>query len=42
MGLRDNIDPSIAAISVILIVITVAVLVFRRLIERRQQGESTQ
>ncbi|MBL8577656.1 MAG: ABC transporter permease [Mesorhizobium sp.] len=37
MGLRDNIDPSIAAISVILIMVTVAVLAARRLVEHRQQ-----
>jgi putative spermidine/putrescine transport system permease protein len=31
MGLRDNIDPAIAAISVILIVVTAAVLALRQL-----------
>ncbi len=35
MGLRDNIDPSIAAISVILILITVTVLIVRTLVQRR-------
>jgi putative spermidine/putrescine transport system permease protein len=30
MGLRDNIDPAIAAISVILILVTAAVLVLRQ------------
>jgi putative spermidine/putrescine transport system permease protein len=34
MGLRDNIDPAIAAISVVLIVIVTAVVLARRLIWR--------
>ena len=34
MGLRDNIDPAIAALSVILIVVTVVVLALRRIIWR--------
>ena len=34
MGLRDNVDPAIAALSVILIVITVAVLTTRAFIQR--------
>jgi putative spermidine/putrescine transport system permease protein len=37
MGLRDNIDPAIAAISVILILVTVAVLTVRRLATRETQ-----
>lgn len=32
MGLRDNIDPAIAAVSVILIVVTVAILALRQLL----------
>jgi putative spermidine/putrescine transport system permease protein len=36
MGLRDNIDPAIAAISVILILVTVTVLVLRRVRLRRE------
>ncbi|TGR62545.1 ABC transporter permease, partial [Mesorhizobium sp. M2D.F.Ca.ET.223.01.1.1] len=36
MGLRDNIDPAIAALSVILIIITVLVLIARSLITRRK------
>ncbi|TIO76893.1 MAG: ABC transporter permease subunit, partial [Mesorhizobium sp.] len=36
MGLRDNIDPAIAALSVILIIITVLVLAVRSMIARRQ------
>ena len=36
MGLRDNIDPAIAAISVILIVITAVILAFRIFIDRRR------
>ncbi|MCX7304110.1 MAG: ABC transporter permease [Hyphomicrobiales bacterium] len=35
MGLRDNIDPAIAALSVILILITLAVLTARALLRRR-------
>lgn len=35
MGLRDNIDPAIAALSVILIIITVLVLAVRSVITRR-------
>ena len=34
MGLRDNIDPAIAALSVILIVITVLVLALRAVVVR--------
>ncbi|TIX22258.1 MAG: ABC transporter permease, partial [Mesorhizobium sp.] len=34
MGLRDNIDPAIAALSVILIIITVLVLGLRSLVVR--------
>jgi putative spermidine/putrescine transport system permease protein len=37
MGLRDNIDPAIAALSVILILITVAVLAIRALMQKRDQ-----
>jgi len=37
MGLRDNIDPAIAAISVILILITVTVLT-ARIVWRRARG----
>ncbi|TIV99132.1 MAG: ABC transporter permease subunit, partial [Mesorhizobium sp.] len=36
MGLRDNIDPAIAALSVILIVITVLVLAVRSVIARQK------
>ena len=36
MGLRDNIDPAIAAISVILIIITVLVLAIRSLVQWRR------
>jgi putative spermidine/putrescine transport system permease protein len=36
MGLRDNIDPAIAALSVILILITVGVLVVRTIVQRRR------
>ena len=36
MGLRDNIDPAIAALSVILILITVAVLAIRSLVQWRR------
>jgi putative spermidine/putrescine transport system permease protein len=36
MGLRDNIDPAIAAISVLLIVITAVILAFRIFIDRRR------
>jgi putative spermidine/putrescine transport system permease protein len=32
MGLRDNIDPAIAAISVVLIVIVVAVVLIKTLV----------
>ncbi len=39
MGLRDNIDPAIAAISVILILITVAVLAVRMVVTR--EGNAT-
>ena len=34
MGLRDNIDPAIAALSVILILITLVVLTTRALLRR--------
>jgi putative spermidine/putrescine transport system permease protein len=34
MGLRDNIDPAIAALSVILIIITVLVLAARSVVVR--------
>ncbi len=40
MGLRDNIDPAIAAISVILILITVAVLAVRLIWTRLRQARS--
>ncbi|MEI4483050.1 MULTISPECIES: ABC transporter permease [unclassified Phyllobacterium] len=36
MGLRDNIDPSIAAISVLLILVTAAILALRIIIDRRK------
>jgi putative spermidine/putrescine transport system permease protein len=39
MGLRDNIDPAIAAISVLLIVITAVILGLRIFIERRGASE---
>ncbi len=38
MGLRDNIDPAIAALSVILIVLTVAVLAARNVYQARRAG----
>lgn len=38
MGLRDNIDPAIAAISVILILITVAVMTVRVVYQRLRGG----
>ena len=38
MGLRDNIDPAIAAISVILILLTVAVLAVRSVVQLRRQA----
>lgn len=38
MGLRDNIDPAIAALSVILILITIAVLLVRVLLRKREPG----
>lgn len=37
MGLRDNIDPAIAALSVILILITVTVLVIRGIVQRHRR-----
>ena len=40
MGLRDNIDPSIAAISVILILITVTVLTIRAIVQRRREKKA--
>jgi putative spermidine/putrescine transport system permease protein len=36
MGLRDNIDPAIAAISVLLILVTAIILAFRIFIDRRR------
>ncbi|MFA6156021.1 MAG: ABC transporter permease, partial [Mesorhizobium sp.] len=36
MGLRDNIDPAIAALSVILIIITVLALAVRSLVARQR------
>jgi len=39
MGLRDNVDPAIAAISVVLIVITTLVLVTRMALQRRPEFE---
>ena len=38
MGLRDNIDPAIAALSVILILVTVAVLAARSIVQLRRQA----
>jgi putative spermidine/putrescine transport system permease protein len=38
MGLRDNIDPAIAALSVILILITVTVLVIRGIVQRHRRA----
>ena len=38
MGLRDNIDPAIAALSVILIIITVLVLAVRSVVTRQRAG----
>ena len=38
MGLRDNIDPAIAALSVILILITVTVLVIRSIVQSRRRA----
>ena len=37
MGLRDNIDPAVAAISVVLILATVAVLTARGLLTRNKE-----
>lgn len=39
MGLRDNVDPAIAAISVVLIVITTLVLIIRMALQRRPEFE---
>jgi len=39
MGLRDNIDPAVAALSVILILITVLVLVVRTIVQHRKPSE---
>ncbi|HSI39058.1 MAG TPA: ABC transporter permease [Xanthobacteraceae bacterium] len=39
MGLRDNLDPAIAAISVVLIVITTLVLLLRMALQRRPEFE---
>ena len=39
MGLRDNVDPAIAAISVVLIVITTLVLLIRMAFQRRPEFE---
>ena len=36
MGLRDNIDPAVAALSVILILITLAVLILRAVVQYRR------
>jgi putative spermidine/putrescine transport system permease protein len=36
MGLRDNIDPAIAAISVVLITIVVTVILTKTALERRR------
>lgn len=38
MGLRDNLDPAIAAISVVLTVITVAAILARMLVQRSRQA----
>jgi putative spermidine/putrescine transport system permease protein len=38
MGVHDNIDPAIAAISVVLIVITIFVLVGRMILQREEHG----
>lgn len=40
MGLRDNIDPAIAAISVLLIIVTAIILALRIFIERRGTSET--
>ncbi len=40
MGLRDNIDPAIAAISVILIAIVVLVIIAKAIIERRVRSDA--
>lgn len=39
MGLRDNVDPAIAAISVVLIVVTLLVLLARMALQRRPEFE---
>lgn len=39
MGLRDNIDPAIAAISVVLIAVVVAVILTKTVIERRRAAQ---
>ncbi|MGH6862304.1 MAG: ABC transporter permease, partial [Phyllobacterium sp.] len=39
MGLRDNIDPAIAAISVLLILVTAVILALRIIVERRGAAE---
>ena len=39
MGLRDNVDPAIAAISVVLIVVTLLVLLARMAFQRRPEFE---
>jgi putative spermidine/putrescine transport system permease protein len=38
MGLRDNINPAIAALSVILIVLTIAILAVRNVVQARRAG----
>ena len=40
MGLRDNIDPAVAALSVILIVLTVVVLAARTVVQHRRPKTS--
>ena len=40
MGLRDNIDPAIAAVSVTLIVVTIAVLAIRSVFARNERGDN--
>ena len=40
MGLRDNINPAIAALSVILIIVTVAVLAIRSFVQARSRNRN--
>lgn len=40
MGLRDNIDPAIAALSVLMLLITVAVLVVRTIVQHRRSSST--